>query len=78
MCRIRNEGRIKVKWQHRRRSSNIEEGAATSEEEWQHRGGPARKGEKIKDFRVWLTHCVVTSWMDLQLKIIHFYRGIAG
>ena len=36
-----------------------------------------RRGEEIKDFRVWLTYCVVTSWKDLQLKIIHFYKGIA-
>ena len=31
----------------------------------------------MEDFRIWLTPCVVTSWKDLQLKIIHFYRGIA-
>ena len=75
----------------------MEEGAETSEEEWQHHGGLATSwrtgnimedwqhqrrsrnikggGEEIKDFRVWLTPCVVTSWKDLQLKIIHFYNG---
>ena len=53
-------------------------------EDWQHHGGLAtskeeskhqRRGEEIKDFRVWLTPRVVTSWKDLQLKIIHFYNG---
>ena len=48
---------------HHRKSNNIGEGA-TSEEEWQHQGGPAtskeeRKhqmtGNKIKEFMVWLT-----------------------
>ena len=32
----RQNGDNKVKWKHQRRSSNIEEGSATSEEEWQH------------------------------------------
>ena len=32
----RGNGNIKVEWKHQRRSSNIKEGAATSEEEWKH------------------------------------------
>ena len=58
--------------QHNKRSGSIEGGMTTLrrggniEEEWQH---PRRRDDKIKDFRVRLTHCVAKGAKH-QLVII--------
>ena len=54
-----------MKWQHKSRNGNIKGGVKTS------------KGvKKIKDFRVWLTPCLVTSWRDLYVNLL--YAGIVS